>query len=273
MRLPRAEIRESNPVPPMLAGADLHMFYQLANAPVRAFPHPHVVVENVFPADYYQALRAHLPAGEAMTSLKELGRVSEGYPDTRRVLPLTPEGLGALPESSRDFWQEVAQWMLSGAFAHLLLGKFAESLRARVGNIEGKQFYHEAMLVQDHTNFFLGPHTDQKAKAVSVLFYLPADAAQSHLGTSLYVPKDGTFRCPGDKHYRFEPFQRVYTMRYAPNTLVAFPKSDQSFHGVEPITDAGARRDLLLYDIFLEDPATVPGSQPTAANDGPTYPA
>jgi hypothetical protein len=38
-------------------------------------------------------------------------------------------------------------------------------------------------------------------------------------------------------------------MDYRPNSLFTFFKTDNSFHRVEPITDDGARRDLLLYDI------------------------
>jgi hypothetical protein len=36
-----------------------------------------------------------------------------------------------------------------------------------------------------------------------------------------------------------------------PNTLFAFMKTANSFHGVEPIREAGIRRDLMLYDIRL----------------------
>ena len=47
-------------------------------------------------------------------------------------------------------------------------------------------------------------------------------------------------------------FQKVYTMEYRPNTLFAFFKTDNSFHGVAPIADADVLRDLLLYDIRVE---------------------
>ena len=81
------------------------------------------------------------------------------------------------------------------------------------------------------------------------LFYLPRDESQSHLGTSIYVPEDAGFACPGGPHHPFELFRRVYTMPYVPNTLFAFLKTQNSFHGVEPLTGAAVRRDLLLYDI------------------------
>ena len=43
-------------------------------------------------------------------------------------------------------------------------------------------------------------------------------------------------------------------MPYVPNALFAFLKTSNSFHGVEPITDAHVKRDLLLYDIQVENP-------------------
>ena len=48
-----------------------------------------------------------------------------------------------------------------------------------------------------------------------------------------------------------------------PNTMFAFVKTDNAFHGVEPVRDADARRHLLLYDIRL---AKVP--EPVAPGTG-----
>ena len=49
----------------------------------------------------------------------------------------------------------------------------------------------------------------------------------------------------------------MMTMPFLPNTLFAFMKTHNSFHGVEPIQEIGVRRDLLLYDIKV---ANAPGS-------------
>jgi hypothetical protein len=255
----------------MDTGADLHVYYKVANAPVLPFPFPHMVVDDVFPRDFYRTLLTHLPAREAMTSPKALGRVGKGYPDTRFVLPLDAQHLGNLPAAAQDFWTEVARWMLSEAFANLMMNKFAKVVQERISGSAPKALRHEAMLVQDYSSYSLGPHTDRKAKVLSLLFYLPADDARPHLGTSLYAPRDAEFRCPGGPHYRHEDFFRIYTMSYRPNTMFAFPKTDYSFHGVERLTDADVRRDLLLYDIFLPEPPGDPSrsAAPAAASGTP----
>lgn len=232
----------------------LHVLYQIANAPIRMFPFPHVYVENVFPPDYYREMRARLPSKEAFRTLNALGRVGEDYPESRLVLPVTPGHLERAAESVRGFWSLLAEWMLGGNFGRMMVGKFGEFIGQRLGDLGQARFHDEALLVQDYTTYALGPHTDSPAKVLSFLFYLPADDSQPHLGTSLYVPRDPEFLCTGGPHHPFESFRRVCTLPYLPNALLAFPKGSNTFHGVEPITEGTVRRDLLLYDIKVENP-------------------
>jgi hypothetical protein len=72
--------------------------------------------------------------------------------------------------------------------------------------------------------------------------------------------------------YPFDRFRRVLTMEYLPNTLFAFMKTPDSFHGVEPIAEPDVQRDLLLYDIKVQQaqqpfqvdvaPPAAPGTPP-----------
>jgi hypothetical protein len=54
-------------------------------------------------------------------------------------------------------------------------------------------------------------------------------------------------------------------MPFKPNTLFAFVKTDNSFHGVEPVMDPDTKRWLLLYDVYLKQP----GQQFMHANQPP----
>ncbi|HXQ68929.1 MAG TPA: hypothetical protein VN844_00455, partial [Pyrinomonadaceae bacterium] len=77
----------------------------------------------------------------------------------------------------------------------------------------------------------------------------PDDRA-ARLGTSLYRPKVEGFSCPDSKHYPFEDFIRVKTAPYKPNSLLAFVRSDISFHGLDPLTEADVAtegRDVIQY--------------------------
>ena len=252
----------------MSSDVDLHVLYKIANAPINPFPFPHIYVRDVFPPDYYRALREHLPPQQALRTLTSLGRVSD-YPDSRLVLPLTSDEIGALPEPCRGFWRHMASWMLGPTFGQVIAQKFLECLVERFGDVRNRRFYDEALIASDTATFALGPHTGTPLKVASLRFYLPADESLAPLGTSIYVPRKPWFVSAGAEPYHlFEDFRRVATMPYLPNTLFAFPKTPNSFHGVEPISDPGVRRDLLLYDIKVTDPPELarqaPAAQPAA---------
>jgi len=233
----------------MSSAVDLHVLYRIMNEPIREYPYPHLLVRDVFPADFYRELRANLLGEGAFKTLGELGRtVGDDYA-ARLVMPLTPTNVAKLAGAQRAFWDAVGGWMLSGKFGEAMIRKFAPYLQQRLGDLSKIDFRDEVLIVRDSSSYALGPHTDSPHKVLSFLFYLPADDSQAHLGTSMYAPNDPGFRCEGGPHYEFAKFRRVLTMPYVPNTLFAFMKTSNSFHGVEPIREAGVRRDLMLYDI------------------------
>jgi len=239
----------------MSSGADLHVLYRIGNTPVLEYPYPHILVRDVFPADFYRELRENLPAPEAMQSLASLGRVTgTGYP-ARSVMPLKRENVEKLPPRQREFWMGVAGWLLGDAFGTMMIRKFAPWLQERLGDLSKVGFADEALILRDHTDFSLGPHTDSPSKVLAFLFYLPPDDSMARLGTSIYMPKDPAFVCPGGPHHKHADFRLMQTMPYLPNTLFAFMKTDNSFHGVEPIDEPNIRRDLLCYDIKRTQPA------------------
>jgi hypothetical protein len=238
---------------------ELEVLYKIGNATVREYPYPHIYVPDVFPAGFYRELLGNLPPQAALKNLGELGRVTAGnaYPE-RGVLPLTAQNLDALEAPQRDFWTRMRQWLLGRRFGDTMIGKFAPYLAQRFGDLRNLRFDHEALIVRDRTSYALGPHTDSPSKVLSFLFYLPPDAAKSHLGTSIYVPRDPAFLCQGGPHYDYDKFQRMLTMPYVPNALFAFMKTPSSFHGVEPIEEPGVQRDLLLYDLRVVQPQGQP---------------
>ena len=120
--------------------------------------------------------------------------------------------------------------------------------------------------MRDLTNYSIGPHTDAPHRLLSMLFYCPDDDSRSHLGTSIYMPLDPDFRCEGGPHYPHERFRKVKTMEYRRNSLFAFIKNDYSFHGVGRIDDQNVQRDVLLYDIRVEQPPRESAPAPAAGS-------
>ena len=240
----------------MSSSAELQLAYKVANAPINLFPYPHFFIGDVFPADFYRELQANLPDPADMAPIEKV-RPVKGYKE-RFVMELAGEQVQRLPSGKQAFWKAFNGWLVGNRFGELVISRFGSLINERFRNTQ-VQLYDEALLINDITNYSLGPHTDSPRKVLSFLFYLPKDESQRHLGTSIYVPKDHAFRCPGGPHYPHQNFERMCTMPFVPNSLFAFFKNDVSFHGVEPVTDPDCRRWLLLYDIYVVEQAAVPG--------------
>lgn len=218
------------------AGVLAHVTYALRNAVVRPWPFPHIVVRDILPPRLYDDIVFHYPRLR-MTPLRDIGRVSKNYAPERLIAP----ELGVLS----DPWAFLLRALDKSALLKTFLAVFREALAPRLR--VGKGLGHEFLVLHDKPGYSLGPHTDSPRKVVSALIYCPADGeGRSDLGTSLYVPEKSGRTCPGGFHHPFEGFTRVHTVPYLPNTLFAFPKSEHSFHGVEPTEHS---RNVIVYDI------------------------
>jgi hypothetical protein len=240
----------------MFSDVEMQLAYKLGNANINLFPYPHIYVENIFPADYYKHIQENLPRPEEMLPIEDV-RPVKGYKE-RFVLELRDEHLAPLPQSKQQFWKELQHMMVENTnFGSLVFSKFEPFIAKRFEGESNLEFFSETLLVEDTTNYALGPHTDSPRKVITMLFYLPPDTSQSHLGTSIYIPNNPAFRCAGGPHHPREHFSRLHTNPFVPNSLFAFFKTDNSFHGVEPVMDPDTRRWLLLFDIYVKQ-----GGQP-----------
>jgi hypothetical protein len=230
-----------------------HVQERIASAQLELDPFPYVVVDDVFPADYYQQMLAQFPSPEHMRPLHETGRVGRGAYEERHAVLFEDHDFARLPGETATFWRSLAHWMYSDPFANSFVSRFAEALLPRMDRIveaEGKiTVKGDALLVQDHTRYAIGPHTDAPHRLVTFLFYLPSNDSMRELGTSIYRPKDPAFTCWGGPHHPFDLFEKVRTVEYLPNRLLAFPKTERSFHGVERITREHVTRRLLINNV------------------------
>ena len=115
------------------------------------------------------------------------------------------------------------------------------------------KFTLRTSLIKDYTRYSLGAHTDSPSKFVTFLFYIPTNEELKENGTSLYKPliplKDTT-------HFNLEDtkkkFQRVKTCPFIPNSVLIFPRTIMSFHGVEEVNIDQKERNLLLLNYFFK---------------------
>lgn len=226
----------------------------IAGTPVTAEPFPHQFVRPVFPEAFYRALRAHLPAPADYTALGRTGTLTstDAYPE-RHVVDVALLAKRERAAGPPGFWDGFARWIQGNDFLRLLLECYRPQIAARFGEGARIATTAQARLVCDRTNYALGPHTDAPYKLLSLLFYLPADDRRAHLGTSLYAPLDPSFRCAGGPHHPFNGFRRTATMAYVPNALFVFFKTDNAFHGVEPVSEPGVERNILQYNVYVTE--------------------
>ncbi len=235
----------------MFSDVEMSLAYKFGNASINNFPFPHFYLENIFPHNYYKQIQDNLPNSNEMLPIEEV-RLLKGYKE-RFVLDLRDKYLEKLPATKYHFWKNLRNSLIDKSnFSNLVLSKFQPYIEARFQDINNFDFYAESLLVEDITNYSLGPHTDSPNKVITILFYLPADSSQSHLGTSIYMPNDPEFRCLGGPHYSHDKFSLLHTNPFLPNSLFAFCKTDNSFHGVERVKDPETNRWLLLFDIYAK---------------------
>lgn len=210
-----------------------HVLYALRNATIKQWPFPHFFAENVFPIDfYYEVLHILAHKDDYAGKGDHYNGRTFGEADSIPELAFM-KGERFLHEVGMIFYP----WM-----KHRFQGRTPEECSV----------FNDLRLVRDGKGYQIGPHTDATWKIVSLLFYLPPEQWEwtaPDVGTSIYMPKDPDFRCAGGPHHPFEPFDRIYTAPYQRNSCFGFFKTDNSFHGVEPV-EYDMRRDVLLYNIY-----------------------
>lgn len=222
-----------------------HVKEKIYQSQVETDPFPHLMIENIFPNEYYQYLVKFDIGDEYLQSLEDAGRVSN-YPQGRKFISLE-ENMPILPRQLRDFWQETSAF-INAKLTPLVMEKFSNYIVQRLGNDTSTDITSETLYVKDSKGYALSPHSDNPEKILTFLIYLARDWDHQHLGTSIYKPKDPNFSCAGGPLHPFEKFNLFKTAPYRPNTLFGFVKGDKSFHGVEPVKE-DYTRNLIIYDV------------------------
>jgi hypothetical protein len=237
----------------MSSAVEEHVLARLGAARVEQTPFPHCVVDSVFPEAFYEELHDHWPEDAAFTRLLDTKRVGRSYSPQRLVIELGDSAWPRMGGEQAAFWRDrVYSWLRTPRFSEALARKFAEVTGPRLAAVNGTMG-PDALLVSDRGGYVLGPHTDAPHRLVSALFYLALDEwtfAES-LGTTLYRPRDPGFTCKGGPAYAFEAFEVAKRIAFLPNRLFVFPKSERSFHGVEPVRIEGIDRRTIMFDIRI----------------------
>lgn len=199
-----------------------HLVSRLNDVDVKQTPFPHVYVTRAFPQDYYTQILANLP---------EDGVYMDRTYQNRMMV--------SVRDLNIPFWRDLSDWMMGWDLIGMLLEMFEIPMR---------QIAADVRLVRDKTGYAIAPHTDVKRKLMSLLFYLPEDEQHADAGTSIMVPKEDGFASDGSQRFAFDAFRIIETAPFVPNTMLGFPRSDVSFHGVQATTMPV--RNVLLLNLY-----------------------
>jgi hypothetical protein len=235
------------------------LIFSILNAADRIYPFPHFYCSDVFPKFFYDKILKNLPDQDCFINNVDKGAVhvvnkeylttcnSRHHPcNSRSVIHLNSDEIFRIEKSKQPFWIEFKDVLKSSDFMVAFFRKFLKHLKACYGvELDSAQIYPKIDLIWDSEDYALGPHTDSPEKIAVLIIYLPNSDQNSHLGTSIYVPNEPNFVCNGGPHYDRNNFTRVFTAPFLPNSAFGFFKTNNSFHGVEPVKGVNELRNLI----------------------------
>ena len=242
---------------------------KIKKAELKENPFEYKFINNIFPKDYFEELIKNLPTKNDYIAINKTGAVKSNYSAERYVFNLNYENIGKLENAKKNTLNELLKVFTSPIFFNEVCKVFQKTLIDRISNFsdfEKKTFGHKnfeysirSSLVKDLQKYKLGVHTDTVHKFVTFLFYIPKDNSNANLGTTLYKPKKGAEINIGEKgnfHASLTEtennFDVVSTLPFSPNSLLLFPRSNQSFHGVEEINSKGVERNLIQLNYYFK---------------------
>lgn len=203
-------------------------------------PFHHLVFEQVFPDDIYNAMLAALPVASDYRPMSGRSKTKDG-PDTRVKIDLFPEYIRHLPADKRAIWDIVGRALCSRPVKEAFVRRLAPGLRKRFGaEFTNVGMYPIPILTRDIPGYLITPHTDTRWKGITVQLYLPQDNSNTHIGTIFHEKlPDGTL-------------PKKTQMRFARNSGYAFAVGDDTWHSADPVGTEVTTRDSILLTYFVD---------------------
>ena len=248
-----------------------HIIGQISSSALIMEPFGHKFIEKIFPENYYQNLLSHLPSKSEYIPITQTGSVPSNYSPERYIFNLQDKkNMNKLNQEKKSFLSELINILVSEELFLSVTSNFSTIIDNRLKNLSeleksklGKTnfgFSIRIALVKDFTKYNLGAHTDTVGKLMSFLFYIPEDDTLSNFGTSLYQPtskidSDIQQHLKKDKHFTEDEtkkyFKKIKTCPFIPNSVLIFPRTQLSFHGVEEVNINKKERNLLLLNYYI----------------------
>ena len=241
---------------------------KINNAKLETHPWNYKFIENIFPEELYEKIIYNLPSKDFYHSRVDIYKNAKSinYNSERYVFPINDDNLKLLLPEQGKFWANLYKLITSKEFMNSILNTFKNSIDLRLKNLsliekekigtKNFRIFPKAEIVKDLKKYHLGAHTDNFNKLITFLFYLPKDNSIEKLGTTIYKSKVKIDPVNSAKHQSIQDtkknFEKIKTCNFIPNSLLIFPRTNESFHGVEEINEDSRERDLLLLNYYIK---------------------
>ena len=198
------------------------VIYQIANTPMRKYPYPHLITDNVFPSDYYKEMLRLFPEQKLMDSHSATYK-------KRTIFKLSDIDDSSMSDEQKTFWTGFNAALGGDEFRNFMLDVWGTSFR------ETYSFhtYSRIELAEDMPGYSIGAHKDSHNKMVTILFYLAEDTKRRDLGTNILVPKGEI--AEGFGHGNNKEFHQASMVEFVPNRMFAFAPNDYTYHSVSKL--------------------------------------
>jgi hypothetical protein len=203
-------------------------------------PFFHLEFDRVFPDDVYAQILRLMPESSDYRSMHGQSKVKDGT-QTRVKIDLFPEYIRSLPAEKRALWDVVGRALCADPVKQAFIRRLAPGLSKRFGADFAKVgMYPIPILTRDIPGYMIPPHTDTRWKGITVQLYLPANDANTDIGTIFHdVLPDGS-----------KP--KATQMRFAPNSGYAFAVGADTWHSADPVHNRVKTRDSILLTYFVD---------------------
>lgn len=232
-----------------------HAVKSIRHAPLSYAPFPNLVVDNIFPKEYYDRLVGLLPPRDGFgVYAPGTPRHQESYFKLlgHEYAALSPEHkdyMDVLYEAFPAISKEIAR-RLNPFVPAMLSQLFPDDWEERSKKTE----LHHSLgyyIIDRVKTLSQTAHTDSAYRVFTWLFYMPEKADYPHMGTDLFTatPENWDTYDPMYTYFRTKPegikLDYHSTFQYLPNRVVAFVNGPLSFHGFQalgPHENASPRR-------------------------------
>lgn len=223
---------------------------QIFNATVVPDPFPHLIIDNIYPEEFYNAIVSNmLPRKEFDVYHAGTARKDE---TTFRLQPqkyaLYSEQNDAIMNGIRSTFPLISELIaakLSPFFPNIFKYIFPTDWHQRLSKLSLHHSLSMAFLdrVPQHSQC---PHTDASYRIGSWLFYLPLDEKKLGSGTEIFRATNFHKNYNGlETYFSAKPLnidtEKVKEIEFRPNRIVAFLNSPISLHGYRNTVDINAQ--------------------------------